>query len=509
MAIVALLVLGGMVARIYDVGRMVVWHDEVFTAVRVFGYAQEEVARFVFSGRSLEPGEILAFQRRAPGRGWGDTLNALVEHPEHSPLYYLAARLMVPAVSEPMDALRGTSAVLSLLLIPGVFWLARELLREPKAPWVAAALVAVSPLHLLYAQEAREYALWTVVTVAASAAFLRALRGHRAQDWVVYGLLVAVGLYSHLLFVLVLFAHVAYGILSDGVDLRRLYVIWRSWAFALVVGMALFLPWILVLVDGRHRVEQSTGWMFREVGAMETLEAWGMHLVRTFADFPAAGSLLHVGLLPVTWILWVFVQKGPPRAVLFCTLLFGVLAAAVLLPDLIWGGSRSLHARYVLPCFLAIELAAAWVLARAWDARMLGARVIGRAAFGLILGAGVWSGLLILAADTWWSKNFSEENRAVAHLINAAERPLVVATHSGVSLGEVISLAYDLRPGVRIWGEPRPGVEPPMADFARVFALTPSAEVRLALQERGYWLAPVLETWQWFEAEPHIGKGGP
>lgn len=38
------------------------------------------------------------------------------------------------------------------------------------------ALIAVSPFHVLYAQEAREYSLWTVTILLSSAALLRAMR---------------------------------------------------------------------------------------------------------------------------------------------------------------------------------------------------------------------------------------------------------------------------------------------------------------------------------------------
>ncbi len=495
----ALLVALGAAGRLYDLDRMVVWHDEVFTAMRVFGHDQNEVARYLFSGRPLAPGDLLAFQRPAPERGWGDTLRALTDHPEHSPLYYLAARAVAHVVGDPLLALRGTSALLSILLIPAVFWLARELFPDRKVAWLAAVLVALSPLHLLYAQEAREYALWAGVATAASAAFLRALRSGARADWWLYGVLIAVGLYAHLLSVLVIGAHLLYGLALTRGEGGRLAAFAGHMGRALLVAAALFIPWILVLIDGSHRVEQVTEWMARDIGPTRILEAWGMHLVRGFADVPALGHWLLVGLLPLGWWLSSFALDGPRSALLFCVLLFTAFALVVLVPDLLLGGSRSLHPRYALPGLVAVELAVAWALVAAWDAAGAVWRRSARAGLLVVLGAALYSGSLILRAETWWSKNFSAQNRAVARLMSATERPLILVADSGVGLGEIISLSYDLKTEAVIWGMPDPPRPVPAEGFGRVFALTPSETLRMALgPERD--LVPMSNTWQWFQA---------
>lgn len=497
-----LIILVGSLARLYEVDRMVVWHDEVFTAMRAFGYEQAQIADVLFSGRVLTPAVLLGFQQPSPERGWGDTWSALVGHPEHSPLYYLTARLAATLVREPLVALRGTSALLSLLLLPAIFWLARELFpANRRAAWIAAALVACSPLHLLYAQEAREYALWTAAVAASSAALLRALRRGRRGDWSLYAVLVAIGLYSHLLFILAMAAHGAYVLMATrrGPPTRRGLV--RTWGVAAAFGMLLFSPWLLVVIEGSHRVEQVTAWMERPIAALRLLEEWGMHLVRVFADFPAAGPLLLLGLLPLGWLLWRFFRDAPARPRLFLGLLFAAFATAVLLPDLILGGSRSLHPRYLLPGFLAVELAVAYVLASGWDAPSEGQRLAVRLGLAATVGAGLLSGLLILEADTWWTKNFSAQNREVAQLINRVDRPLILVTDSGVGVGEIISLSYDLKDTATIWGEPRDRSAVPPKAHAAVFALTPSAELRADLK-RGHRLTPLLSTWQWYEAKP-------
>jgi uncharacterized membrane protein len=490
-------------ARLYDLERMVVWHDEVFSLLRTFGFAGHRVRAEVFGDHDLRVKDLLAYQRPSPELGFENTLSSLMTHPEHSPLFYLAAWAVAPAFKSPIAGLRGTSAVLSLLLIPAMFWLAWELFKDSTAAWIAAALAACSPLHLLYAQEARQYAIWTLLTAAASAALLRALRQGRVGDWTVYGVLIALGLYTHLLFAVVLAAHGAYVLSSlrpwDSDAKAKL----RGWGTAVAGGVLTFSPWIAVLVTRFQRVQEVTAWMERPVPLERLVEAWGTNLVRLFADFPLSNSFMLLGLIPLVWVLWRFCVDAPRSARRFTCLLFLAFVAVVLVPDVTLGGSRSLHPRYALPGFLAVELAVAYVLAKGCYVPSTAGKIGSRVAVLLLLGLGIWSGWLILQAETWWHKNFSAANRDVAMLINSTERPLLLVSDIGVGLGEVISLAHDLDERVILRGESESGENRSITGFSDIFLLTPSAEVRAGLSA-DYDLVPLLDTWQWYRAVPKL-----
>lgn len=499
-----MVIFAGFLARLYEIDRMVVGHDEAFTMLRTFGFDGGHVGAEVFSGRDFTPDELLSFQRPSAGLGWGDTLASLLTHPEHSPLFYLVARFAVSAFQSPLYGVRGMSALLSLLLIPAVFWLAWELFKNSRAAWIAAALAACSPVHLLYAQEARQYALWTVLTAVASAVLLRAMRCGSAVNWVAYGAMITMGLYTHLLFGLLLAVHAACLVRSVyHHDRHKAMILARGWGMAVTVALLLFSPWVEVVIARVHRMEAVTAWMERPVPVAGLLEGWGTNLVRVFVDLPALGPILLLGLLPLTWVLWRFCLQAPASARLLVCLLFLVFAAAVLVPDLTRGGSRSLQPRYVLPSFLAAELAVAYMLAIGWDASSQARRIVARSALLVVLGAGVWSGWCILRADTWWSKNFSAQNREVANLVNGSARPLVIVTDSGIGLGEVISLAYDLDERVVIRGVPRSGGGGPTTGFSDIFLVTPSTELRADLSTE-YDLTPILETWHWYRAVPKV-----
>jgi uncharacterized membrane protein len=367
--------------------------------------------------------------------------------------------------------------------------------------WIAAAMASCSPLYLLFAQEARQYALWTVLAAASSAALLRSLRKGRSRDWVLYAVLVALGLYTHLLFALVLVAHAIYVAFSlqdrRSAAMERL----RGWGATVAVAVLAFSPWLAVLVSNFDQAQQNTAWMKQPVSLSALLETWGMNLIRVFVDFPGEHLTLLLGLIPLSWVLWRFCSQAPRLSRSFVCVLFLTFAAAVLLPDLILGGHRSLQARYSLPGFLALELAAAYALAAGWHSSSAAERVVARSALILVLGLGVWSSWSILQSDTWWTKNFSKANREVAASINATEHPLLVLSDSGIALGEAMSLAYDLDDKVVIQGVRVDGKGLSTDGFSDVFLLAPSGELRAALADN-YDLVPVSDTWQWYRAVP-------
>ncbi len=161
-------------------------------------------------------------QHANPDLGIDATLNALISRPEHPPLYYLLARLWAGLFADPVVALRSLSALFGLLLLPAVYWFARELFGDPRVSWMAVLLAATSPLFLLYAQEARQYALWCLLTALSGAALLHvfapvhvALLFLRAD--------VALGLYAHIMFAFATLSHAIYLALTRG-DYSRVTV---------------------------------------------------------------------------------------------------------------------------------------------------------------------------------------------------------------------------------------------------------------------------------------------
>ncbi|HEY9638846.1 MAG TPA: glycosyltransferase family 39 protein, partial [Coleofasciculaceae cyanobacterium] len=202
-SVIALVMLG-VFFRFYQLDEKVYWLDEARTSLRMSGHTQTEFIQEVYQGQVIDMATLQRYQSPSADADWGDTLQALRGNAEHTPLYFLLARLWTQIFGYSVTSIRSLSAVLSLLVFPCMFWLTRELF-EPQVgravAWVGLAIVAVSPLHVLYAQEARPYSLWTVLTLLSSAVLLWAMRSPHRHRWIAYGATVALGLYTQLLFV--------------------------------------------------------------------------------------------------------------------------------------------------------------------------------------------------------------------------------------------------------------------------------------------------------------------
>jgi uncharacterized membrane protein len=510
-------------ARLVGLDQLLVWHDEVYTLLRVFGYPAEQGWAVLFDGSIRTADQVLAFQRPDPERGFADTWRELTGHPEHAPLYYLLGWLATRLPLEPVVALRGTAALFGLLLPAAAFWLMHELFGRKAftgegpspihlpVPWVAALLIACSPLHLLYAQEARQYALWTLLILASSAALVRALRERRPRDWWLYAGLLTLGLYTHLLFALMLAVHAAYAWLAaahaSGQLLRPRGLALRPWLLAAGSALILFLPWILVFMLGLEQAMDYTGWMSRPAGAAANLLAWGQFLVRSLFDIwpdqPPAHALLL--LLPLAAALGHYLRRAPRPACWLLPLIALAYAAVVLGPDLVLGGVRSIHGRYGLPALLAAQLMLAWTLGSLLQSRGAG-RIVSAAALVMLVCLGLASQLRIGQAETWWTKNpnLSALTPRAAQTLNGQQQPFLAVGASGLALGQLLSVAHRLDDRVRVLGFRRqtpPSALP--ADLEQVLLLIPTQPLRAALGP-GFFIQPWDdgETWALATATP-------
>jgi uncharacterized membrane protein len=468
--------LGGWL-RLAHLDSKVYWHDETQTSLRVFGYRLGDFVHDTFTGELLTVDQIRTYQRAQPDQGLPRALEMIAQRPEHGPLYYVLAYFSGRAFDLPQVGVRAASALMSLLLMPLMYLLAWELFRDRAAAAIAAALAALSPIHLLYAQEAREYALWAVTTVGASAALLRAMRVRTRGAWRVYALSAVVGLYSHLLFLAVAAAHGLYIVVSAE-DRQRFL---RPYARALAVSVLLFSPWLYLLATHAKKVHEVTAWMRQDLGLGGLLEAWAQHLGHLFFDLPWGKDWWVLSVL-VLAAAGLALSYGPQkRARRFLFALIGVGAATVMLPDLLGGGRRSAEARYLMPVWVGLELVAAYGLGQAVASSSRAVRALGAGTVTGLLLAGLVSLLAISGSDTSWSKGVSAFNPEFARIINQAERPLVVSTNGDINPGEILSLSYLLDPKVRLiltdYGR-FPDIPPGYTD---VFLVNPSRELQEAL----------------------------
>jgi uncharacterized membrane protein len=492
------LLLAGTLLRFHDLDGKIYWHDEAHTSLRVFGHTLSELEQTLFTGRVVTVAEVQRFQRLAPQETLGQTLAALERRPEHAPLYYLAARLWAPHFNDPVVGTRSLSALFGVLLIPAMFWLAWELFGSRTTAGITAALAAVSPLHLLYAQQAREYALWALLTALSCALLLRAVRSGRALAWLGYGASIAISLYADLLAVWVIVAHGIY-LLSIRRELGRSAL--PFYVAAVVTAGLLLSPWLALLLNQLKDIQHVTAWMHSRIPLGQLLHGWGLNLNRLFFDGPHASWLIPFSLLVAGLALYTLTRATPRRIYAFPITLIVLTAAPILLPDLLAGGRRSLETRYLMPTGLGIELCVAWLINALVADTGRARRTTGWMLAAVLAVGGMTADLAIARSETWWTKSVSQHNGEVARLINQTERPLLISSFGDINPGEILSLSYLLQPKVHLLlvdGAAAARIPP---GYGPLFVLNPSGELRHSLEER-YLLRPVHAAGRLWQATP-------
>lgn len=429
----------GIAVRCVNVPDKLFWHDEAHGALRVSGFSGSELDRLAFKGEVLTRDQVLHYQHPPAGTSLAETLVALTDEPQHPPGYYLLTRAGFLFSDDARIAMRSVSVMAGLLLLPVLYWLWTELFGNRSGAAILVSLAALSPLQVLYSQEARQYSLWTLLAFAATAALLRARRIDDGRTWFLYGVIVAAGMYTHLLFVGTVAAHAAWMLLECGRTNRAQLA--RFVAAAGLAGIA-FLPWALLVLRGHEFVLATTAWMRTPVPMADLLAAWARQCARQFIDVPGLhADAWLAALLVVTAVAFMWRRTAAAGRLVLLSLLgtWGV----VLGPDLVVSGMASMQSRFLLPALLWATVCVAYLLDRAGLQRGGLARSAGIAAWVAVLGVGLWSGLAITRSDFWWSKSVAGINDLnVAESLNAAARPMLVVQGYDINTGRLLSLAH-------------------------------------------------------------------
>ena len=111
------------------------------------------------------------------------------------PLYYLLLHAWM-AMGKSEAGLRALSALLGVVSIP-VLYLMGKRITDSRAAFAAAGLLAFSPFHLRYSQEARMYTLVTLLVLGMVYFWLGALRRGGLSYWAGFALFALLSIYTH------------------------------------------------------------------------------------------------------------------------------------------------------------------------------------------------------------------------------------------------------------------------------------------------------------------------
>jgi mannosyltransferase len=251
LTVLSVLVAAGAAIRFAGLGTQSFWYDEAFSA---------ELAR-------------------APAL---DLATGLVRDLGNPPLHPILLGFWSHLFGTSDVALRAPSAIAGALAIP-VLWLVAKRLVPAGAALLATFLFAISPLHVALAQEARAFALVTLLGLLSVHALLRAIdRPRSTARWLLYALFTFGALYAHYYALFLVLSHL---LLLWSLRAARGRVV-SAWIGALGFAAVLYASWIPAFIaQASHPGNLG-----------RSADTWTMHVLATPLAFVAGTTLVWKGM---------------------------------------------------------------------------------------------------------------------------------------------------------------------------------------------------------------------
>ena len=483
--IIILLVLG-VFFRFVNLDRKFYWHDELYTSLRISGFSQAEMMQQVFNRPAIAVKDLQKYQYPNPEKNLTDSiLRSGIPEPQLPPLYFTLTRFWIQMFGNSVAVTRSFSAFISLLAFPCLYWLCLELFDSSLTGWVAVGLMAVSPFHVLFAQEARPYSLWTLLILLSSASLLRALRLKTKGSWLVYAVTLTLGFYSFLFFVLVAVGHGLYVLVIESFRATKTL---RAYLLSSVLGLIPFTPWIVfVITSWRIAAGGTSGtWSPKGVSLLALLQTWVINISRIFLDFTVDYTVILKN--PLSYLIIIFVgysiyflcRHSSKQVWLFVLILMGVTGLTLILPDLILRGILSGVLRYAVPSILGIQLAVAYLFARKISSipTQFWQQKLWLMAMLFVFSMGVLSSSLISQAEFWWNKGADIKEPEMVRIINQASNPLLISERINI-----LALSHQLDPKVGIQMVYEKNIPKISEGFSEIFLYRPSEELRSGIEK--------------------------
>ncbi len=339
-ALPGLVVLLGFALRLYRLDAQSLWWDEIYT-----------VARSVMSVPEL--------------------IENLFESRVHLPLYFLLMQTW-GEIGRGEFVIRYFSVLGGVLTLPLMVQTGR-LLNGRQVGWLGAFLLAISPFHIWYAQEARMYTFLALNALAANYFLLRQLRQERRRYWVGYAMTLTFTLYSHYLGALLLIAHYVF----FSLHYRRDKKLFRRWFASASVAGAAFMAWFLAVYFVSSFTQASISWIspVRWYEPVVTLLAFAVG--RTIDPARPFYYLAFFAYLLPALVMLRYLRGVPSLTfqhlaarLLWCWLLVPLVLVTLISLDWSVPDQRFIYMdRYIISLLPAFVLLAAWgmvVMARRW-----------------------------------------------------------------------------------------------------------------------------------------------
>ena len=172
----------------------------------------------------------------------------------NAPLYYFLLKGWSLIVGHSDVALRLLSVMFGVGALIGGFFLSKRLFGR-RVGYFTLLFLTLSPMLLRYSTEMRCYTLVIFLLILATDVFVVASAKSSHKLWLLYGLLIALAMWTHYYAALVIVAH----LLWRKVTTKKFFT--RDFVAGLIFAAVLFLPWLPIMVKQLTTVQVSGFWI--------------------------------------------------------------------------------------------------------------------------------------------------------------------------------------------------------------------------------------------------------
>jgi mannosyltransferase len=235
--------------------------------------------------------------------GWSTLFEAILSDGVHPPLFYVIHKLALATFGISEFGQRFPAALFSILAVAMVYRAGKVIFSRRVGLW-AAILLAINPLQVWLAQEARMYTLFTLLTIASMFFFWQAIQSGRFWAWLGLALTHATLFLIHYFSFLVPTIQFVFLILTFSRNHHRL----RLWALTQFVAAIPLLPWLFVTAM-RPAQTFGIGFLLTPTSADLLLTYLNLYMGSSFLWWP----IVMVGVMAVMIILAQALRKVPPH----------------------------------------------------------------------------------------------------------------------------------------------------------------------------------------------------
>lgn len=259
------------------------------------------------------------------------------------PLYYILLHFWTELTGDSVFAVRFLPVIFGVLSIYMIYLVGKNI-HNAKTGLIASLLLALSPIHIYYSQEARCYSLFFFLALCSMYFYLKFIK-EKSGISVIGCILVNILLvYTHIFGFLIILAQLIHFII---INFKKIY----EWIAMQAIVLICFAPWAFILYNAISK--ESVGWMHKP-GLIDLL--YFMFEVSFGKIMPAWGLLI---LILFSFLILKYIIGIKSKIVVFWALI------PVFVPFILSQFLTPLFSsRYVLPASLALTIMIAYMISR-------------------------------------------------------------------------------------------------------------------------------------------------